>query len=148
MLPRKHKNISRHREARENDQLRKENAMNYANKRRNTKECDIKVGDLVICMQKKTNKFSSRFNVQPYKVVRVYGSKVVARHGDHFISRNSSFFKKVQQRLDDLGSRIMSLSVISFVVMYSSTQDEEDHGDVLKIKPPYWRPKLCIISLV
>ncbi|XP_065054391.1 uncharacterized protein K02A2.6-like [Rhopilema esculentum] len=100
MLPRKHKNISRHREARENDQLRKENAMNYANKRRNTKECDIKVGDLVICMQKKTNKFSSRFNVQPYKVVRVYGSKVVARHGDHFISRNSSFFKKVQQRLD------------------------------------------------
>eukprot|EP00795_Rhopilema_esculentum_P015803 gene15804-7108_t len=100
MLPRKHKNINRHREARENDQLRKENAMNYANKRRNTKECDIKVGDLVICMQKKTNKFLSRFNVQPYKVVRVHGSKVVARHGDHFISRNSSFFKKVQQRLD------------------------------------------------
>eukprot|EP00795_Rhopilema_esculentum_P009483 gene9483-17215_t len=100
MLPRKHKNISRHREARENDQLRKENAMNYANKRRNTKGCDIKVGDLVICMQRKTNKFLSRFNVQPYKVVRVHGSKVVARHGDHFISRNSSFFKKVQQRLD------------------------------------------------
>eukprot|EP00795_Rhopilema_esculentum_P007362 gene7362-13097_t len=100
MLPRKLKNINRHREARENDQLRKGNAMNYANKRRNTKECDIKVGDLVICVQKKTNKFSSRFNVQPYKVVRVHGSKVVARHGDHFISRNSSFFKKVQQRLD------------------------------------------------
>ena len=100
MLPRKHKNINRHREARENDQLRKENAMNYANKRRNTKECDIKVGDLVICMQKKTNKFSSRFNVQSYKVIRVHGSTAVARHGDHFISSNSSFFKKVQQRVD------------------------------------------------
>ena len=38
--------------------------------------------------------------MQPYKVVRVHGSKVVARHRDHFISRNSSFFKKVQQRVD------------------------------------------------
>ena len=37
--------MNRHRVARENCQLRKENAMNYANKRRNTKECGIKVGD-------------------------------------------------------------------------------------------------------
>ena len=66
--------------------------------KRKVKESEIKVGDTVICKQNKQNKFSTKFEANPYTVVTVKGSKIVAKRGRHYMKRNSSFFKKILPR--------------------------------------------------
>ena len=46
----------------------------YADKRYNTKTCDIKEGDFVIIQQRKTNKLSPNYDRKPYKVVERRGT--------------------------------------------------------------------------
>ena len=50
---------------------------------------------MVLCRQQKVNKFSTKFSPNPYKVIKVKGSTVTAqRHSDQ-ITRNISYFKRV-----------------------------------------------------
>ena len=68
----------------------------YADQRRQSKTSDMKVGDTVLAQQPKTNKLSTPFNPHPYKVVARKGRMVTAERGSHKITRNLSFFKKIE----------------------------------------------------
>ena len=97
-LPRNSKVIDRHTEARQNDEQQKKQGRTYADARRRTHPSNISVGDTVLVKQKKRNKFSTNFSPTPYTVVGVKESKIIARNGTHYITRNATFFKKIRGR--------------------------------------------------
>ena len=67
----------------------------YADKKSRAKESPIRVGDSVLVRQAKENKLFSKFKPNPYRVVKMKGTRVtVERHG-HFITRNISHYKKL-----------------------------------------------------
>ena len=47
----------------------------------NKKGHGIKVGDKVLVMQKKKNKFTPKFDPKAYQVIKVHGSSITARRG-------------------------------------------------------------------
>ncbi|XP_055844353.1 uncharacterized protein K02A2.6-like [Episyrphus balteatus] len=67
----------------------------YADKRRHTKRAAFKVGDQVICKQRKINKLTPPYDPEPMKITKIIGSQIWARReGEtNTIVRNSSFFK-------------------------------------------------------
>eukprot|EP00794_Sanderia_malayensis_P003860 gene3860-4396_t len=59
-----------------------------------TKKSGIQEGDLVLLKQGRKDKFTSRFNSNPYRVTEIAGTRITATRSDHEITRNTSFFKK------------------------------------------------------
>ena len=80
----------------EKDSEKKRKMKEYADQRRRSETSGIKVGDVVLIRQPKTNKLSTPFNPHPYKVVARKGSMVTAENGSHKVTRNVSFFKKIE----------------------------------------------------
>ena len=92
----KKKTINRHKEAVENEQLRKDYNKAYADNRRHAQHCDIKVGDCVLIKQDKQNKLTPRFNEKPLIVVHRNKSRITAENSDkRKITRNVSHFKRI-----------------------------------------------------
>ncbi|CAB3993128.1 Retrovirus-related Pol poly from transposon [Paramuricea clavata] len=89
--------VNRHSEAQANQGQQRDKAKQYADKRRHARPSNIKVGDQVLVKQGKRNKLSTNFSPQPYTVTAIKGSKVVAENKDHRITRNSSFFRKLNE---------------------------------------------------
>ncbi len=88
--------VNRHREAKENEQSRKDYNKSYADKRRCVKRSDIKTGDCVLVKQEKQNKLTSRFNKTPFVVVHRNRSRVTAEDSNkRRITRNVSHFKRI-----------------------------------------------------
>ena len=83
----------------EKDSGKKRKMKEYADQRRHSKTSQVKVGDIVLIRQPKTNKLSTPFNPQPYKVVARKESMVTAERGSHKDTRNDSFFKKIEATL-------------------------------------------------
>ena len=125
-LPRNSKVIDRHNEARQNDQQQKKQATTYADIRRRTRPSNISVGDTVLVKEKKRNKFSTNFSPIPYTVVRVKGSKIVARNGTHYITRNVTFFKKFKGREESKEDEIIS-----------------DQNELIRLPPQQQQPQLA-----
>ena len=92
--------VNRHNEAKINDEKSKAQSKHYADVKRRVKDSEISVGDKVICKQKKLSKFSSTFDINPYTVVRIKGSRIVAKRGNRYLTRNSSCLKKVTSNAD------------------------------------------------
>eukprot|EP00794_Sanderia_malayensis_P017917 gene17917-19694_t len=72
------------------------------------KESMISVGDLVIVKQRKQNKFSTKFNPNPYTVIAKKGTMITAENQNHQITRNISHCKKIgndsiSDDFDDIG---------------------------------------------
>ena len=99
-LPRNHKVVNRHREAKENQIKAKDKGKEYADQRRATKSSNIKVGDTVIVKQKNKNKLSTNFATTPCTVTSINGSTIVAGNKDHRITRNSWFFRKIPSDIE------------------------------------------------
>ena len=49
-------------------------------------------------VKEKRNKWSTRLDPKPYCVTRVKGTMITATRPGHYITRNSSFYKKVPQQ--------------------------------------------------
>ena len=79
-----------------NDAVSKMKMKTFADQRRHTRDSDIRTGDHVLVKQRKRNKLTPLYDPHPYTVVKKRGSLMVARRGNHFVTRNSSFFKPVQ----------------------------------------------------
>ena len=60
-LPAK-KVLNKHRQAKDNIETKKAQSKEYYDKKHNTKESEIQKGDTVICLQKRTNKLTSKFS--------------------------------------------------------------------------------------
>ena len=92
MLPINTYPVNRHNEAQINDEKSKAQSEYYADAKRRVKDSEINVGDKVICKQKKLSTFSSTFDINPYTVVCIKGSRIVAKRRNRYLTRNSSFF--------------------------------------------------------
>ena len=82
----------------ENDANAKAKMKAHADKRAQTST--MKVGDLVLVRQRKQNKLSTRYNPNPFSVIRIKGTMVTARRKDKYITRNSSHFKVISGSME------------------------------------------------
>ena len=87
--------LNKHKQAKENIEKKKAQNKEYYDKRHNTKESEIKEGDTVICLQKRTNKLTPKFSPERFIVHERKGTKIVAKNQRHIITRNVSHFKRV-----------------------------------------------------
>ena len=69
----------------------------YADKRNNARISDIIVGDKVLVKLKRKRKSDLYYNPNPYTVVKRKGNMIVVRRLKHYVTRNTSFFKKIPQ---------------------------------------------------
>ena len=93
--------VNRHKEAQTNqgEQSQRAKAKQYADNRRHARSSTIRIGDLVLVKQQRHNKLATNFSPEPYTVIAIKGSKVVAKNKDHQITRNSSFFRKIPKEM-------------------------------------------------
>ena len=68
----------------------------YADTKRHAKSAPFKVGDALLVKQHKTNKLSTPFDSQPYKITKINGSMITAKRVDKSTTRKSSFFKLIR----------------------------------------------------
>ena len=80
---------------RTNDSLNKKKIKAYADKKRRATMPDIRVGDTVLCRQRRQNKMMTFYSPRKLKVKDCKGSMITASDGGQHITRNSSFFKKI-----------------------------------------------------
>lgn len=73
----------------------------YSDTRRHAAHYSLQPGDMVLCSQPRRNKLTAPYNYTPYKVTTVKGSMVTAEWNGHRVTRNSSFFKKLDPGLRD-----------------------------------------------
>lgn len=78
---------------RQADALAKNRMKQKADRMRRVAPLALRVGDVVLCRQKKEGKLCPAYNPQPYKVIAIKGSMVTAKCNNHVITRNSSHFK-------------------------------------------------------
>ena len=70
-------------------------AKKYADAKRRARPSQLKVGDTVLVRQRKQNKFCTRFDPVPFKVVRKRGTMMTASWNGKDITRNGSHFKVI-----------------------------------------------------
>jgi hypothetical protein len=81
-----------------NDSLKKKEIKHYADIHMHVKQSKLKVGDKVLVrwdQNKYIKKHQPLFDHVPYVIAEKKGSMVSARRPNHYITRNSSYFKKV-----------------------------------------------------
>ena len=84
-------------DAKENIEKSKERNKENYEKRHYATESNIKARDIVICLQKKRNKLTPKFNPERLTVISRKGTGHVAKSKYHIITRNVSHFKKVNR---------------------------------------------------
>jgi transposase InsO family protein len=88
--------------AEEKDTRVKSYMKELADSRRKAEDNTLMIGDKVLVKQSKTDKLSTPFNPSPYEVVTTQGTMITAQRGEHVITRNSSFMKKVPENCGGL----------------------------------------------
>ena len=78
------------------DSQAKQKMKEYADQRVQARESNINIGDAVLVRQKKKNKFTTKFDPSPYKVVEIKGTMLTGVRNEKYITRNISHFKKIE----------------------------------------------------
>jgi hypothetical protein len=84
--------------ARANDLRAKARCKMYADLAQHAVHTEFKTGDTVMLKWIRDNKHQPLFDPYPYKVVSVKGNMITANRPGHSVTRNSRFFKKINQR--------------------------------------------------
>ena len=79
-----------------NDTVKKASIKAYADRKLQTQDRNLNVGDAVLMTQKKKNALTTPFNPKPMVVTQKKGSMVIASDGSKTVTRNSSEFKSIQ----------------------------------------------------
>ena len=87
-------------EVRKQDMFAKEKMKTLADQKGYVKPIDIKVGDHVLCRQKKVNKRSRPYASEVLTVIQRKGSLVVARGKSRTVTRHVTFFKKLSPEFE------------------------------------------------
>ena len=91
-----HKNVSElDKKVRENDKNAKQRMKENSDRRSRAQEKIVETGDLVLVRHKRKNKFLTKFDPRPYRVVRVKGTMITACRDGHNVMRITSFYKKL-----------------------------------------------------
>ena len=90
-------------EVREHDMIQKNKSKSYSDKRSYVKNIDIQKGDQVLVKLTKVNKLTPNYDPKPYVVMERKGTMITAKRNypHHVITRNVSFFKKLNVEHDD-----------------------------------------------
>ena len=80
---------------RETDRINKMKIKNYADNRSKVKNCLIKIGDSIIVKKPRKSKSDPYYDPIPYEVIKRKGNMIVTKRDNHTITRNSAFFKLV-----------------------------------------------------
>ena len=102
---------------RSRDAYQKEKMKAYVDQRISAEHSLLKVDDRVLVRQPKLSKLTPPFSVNPYTIITIKGNQITAKHGRHWITRNSSYFKLVPDRKADPEGN-------------SSDDDDDDGGEV------------------
>lgn len=84
----------------DNDRKRKEQMKQYADEKRKATQHQLKIEDQVLVKQWKTDNLTIPYNPQPYTVIKQHGSMITAKTEDKEITRDASFYKKVNIECD------------------------------------------------
>ncbi|XP_062577717.1 uncharacterized protein K02A2.6-like [Saccostrea cucullata] len=79
------------------DQKEKEKMKRYADIRRGALDHKLQPGDKVLVKQQKQDKLSTPYSPEPYEVVKQKGSMITAKNDNKEVTRNASFFKKINE---------------------------------------------------
>ena len=77
------------------DTARKQQIKCQSDSRTHTTPSDLAIGDRLLVRQRRGNKVTPHNDPRPYSVMKQKGSMITACCGRHWITRNSSHFKKV-----------------------------------------------------
>ena len=91
-------------EAKEADRKSREERKNKFDKKRNTKEENVEIGDSVLVKQKKSV-MKPPFDPNPYKVQDVSGTRLTLRRGGRLIKRSKNKVKKIHARPEHLRTK-------------------------------------------
>ena len=88
---------------RERDEAFKAKQKGYADAHRNVKSSKFKMADTVLVKQQKINKLTPSLCPDAYTIIRIKGSMITAKANKTgtTITGNSSFFKKVPDRMNE-----------------------------------------------
>ena len=82
------------------DKENKERMKKDADRRRRARVSKLKIGDVVLMRQKKTNKYSTTFDPVRFKVVRTKGLMIMVTRNGKYLTRKISMLKKVKVKMD------------------------------------------------
>ncbi|GAA6091500.1 uncharacterized protein K02A2.6-like [Tachysurus ichikawai] len=103
---------------RQADCHKKEKMKQYSDKRKRVSTSGLTTGDSILIREKTKGKLKTPYNPKPYKVIKTKGTMITAQRGQHIITRNTSHFKTLKQRVH------VSLGDLS-----DDEMDEFDYGD-------------------
>ena len=104
---------------RERDQTAKAKMKVNSDTRRHAKPNTLVPGDTVLHRQPKHNKLTTPYSSESYTVSKVKGSMITATRDGHSITRNSSFFKRINAETQEV-----------------SSDPGEDVNDIVAVKTP------------
>lgn len=84
----------------DNNRKRKEQMKQYADEKRKATQHQLKIEDQVLVKQWKTDNLTTPYNPQPYTVIKQHRSIITAKTEDKEITRDASFYKKVNIECD------------------------------------------------
>ena len=110
------------------DQTMKGKGKVYADEKRNAQKSSVEVGDIVLQKQKKSNKLTTNFSSDPYRVIKKEGSKVTLQDTDGVTTqRNSSFVKKFNS--DNTNTESVDLDEIEIDTSIHSENESDNRND-------------------
>ena len=98
-LPQKEHFSANNDSVKERDEFKKK-IKSYADNKHNVKYCKLIIGDTVLVKNKNKCVFDSYYTDKKYIVTNVNGSMISAECNGHKITRNITFFKKVNNELE------------------------------------------------
>ena len=84
---------------RENDHKIKTSIKYYADKKSNVRPSKLKVGDSVLVEKPRKCKSDPYYDPRPYVVTKRNGNMITAERENHVVTRNTSFFKYIDENL-------------------------------------------------
>lgn len=81
----------------------KQKMKHYADKKNNAKRSSLRKGDRVIVQQKKPNKLSTPYEIEPLEVIGERGSMITASNENKTVTKNSNALKEIKPAECDNG---------------------------------------------
>ncbi|GAA6090010.1 uncharacterized protein K02A2.6-like [Tachysurus ichikawai] len=103
---------------RQADCHKKEKMKQYSDKRKRVSTSELTTGDCILIREKTKGKLKTPYNPKPYKVIKTKGTMITAQRGQHIITRNTSHFKPLKQRVH-----------VPLCDLSDDEMDEFDYGD-------------------
>lgn len=125
--------------ARANDIKAKINMKYYFDQKKNTNHVEFKLNDPGIVKMERHSKFDPFFDPHPYRIEAINGSIVTAKRIDKTITRNSKFFKRINEQCYGNAMRRLNQPKPKPLAVYIAIKkriQQQQHMDTNRPTPP------------